>query len=188
MPGGRPERARRGTRDGSMRTAAAGAAALAVQVDAEARRGPAMRNDASAMPASRYCSRACGGSDRHDRFLDVLAVERALVEPVHAAVDADRRRRAGDEQQIAAAAVGHQPEPLLESRRGTTLRRRRWLLVRALEGENEPFELVSVRHTVGLSQGSGSPTSQRHPVGESWFWRQTWRVRVEPSSPRRSCR
>ena len=128
-----------------------------------------MRNEASAMPASPVLLLCMGQQDRQHRFLYVVAVKRARVEPEYAAVDANRRRGAGDEQQIAATAVGHQPEPLLESRRGTTLRRRRWLLVRALEGENEPFELVSVRHTVGLSQGSGSPTSQRHRVGESWF-------------------
>ena len=42
----------------------------------------------------------------HDGFLDLHAVERTAVEAMHASVDADGGRRAGDEQQIAAAALG----------------------------------------------------------------------------------
>ena len=150
--------ARRGTRTGSMRTAAAARPRSWCRLMRKRAR-PWIRNEASAIPACAVLLPRVGQQHRQHRFLDVVAVERSRVQPEDAPIDANRGRGAGDEQQIAAAAVCHQTEPLLESRRGISFGWRRCLLVRALEGENEPFELVSVGHTGGLSQGSGGPTS-----------------------------
>ena len=66
------------------------------------------------MPTSRYCAAACGGSAVEDRFLDVGAVERRAAERDDAAVDADGRRRAGDQQQIAGAARHQLAQPGVE--------------------------------------------------------------------------
>ena len=48
------------------------------------------------------------------RLFDVDAVERALGERLNAPVHPHRRRRAGDEQQVAAVARREHPQPALE--------------------------------------------------------------------------
>ncbi len=111
--GGRPSVASRGTRLGSRRTAAAARPRSRCRLMRK-RPTPAIRNEASAMRASRYWRRACGASAGQHRLLDVEAVERPFGERDDLAVDANRRRRAGDEQQIAAVARGQQAEPALE--------------------------------------------------------------------------
>ncbi len=45
------------------------------------------------------------------RVFHVLAIERSLVERMHGPVDAQRRRGAGDEEQIAAASSHERAEP-----------------------------------------------------------------------------
>ena len=59
--GGKPSVARRGTRAGSNRTAAAARPRSRCRLTRK-RPMPLMRNDASAIRASRYCRRACGAS------------------------------------------------------------------------------------------------------------------------------
>ena len=114
--GGRFEGAKRGTVDGSRRIAAAGAAALVMQVDAEAAEvGRPERAVGDADVAIRLAR--VRRQRRHDRVRDFLAAERRLVERRHDAPSiADRRRRAGHEQQIAGGPFDDLLEPAAQPR------------------------------------------------------------------------
>ena len=76
-----------------------------------------------------------------------IAVERRLPQRAPArAVDPNRRRRAGHEEQIAAAACSQQPKPPLEARQiSHTGRQRR---IGGMQLENQPVDIVVVGHHV----------------------------------------
>ena len=110
MLGGRFRDAKRGTVGRQAPYRRRRSSALVMQVDPEAadvRRPERAVGDADVAVLLSGVRR----QRRHDRVLDLLAAQRRVVERRHDAVDADRRRRAGHEQQIAAGPFDdlHQP-------------------------------------------------------------------------------
>ncbi len=92
-----------------------------------------------------------GRECRHYRVLDVDAVEWPLSQGLHPAVDANGWRGSRDEQEIAAAAPGEQAQPSLDS--GEVAGRVR-LRPGGVELENQPVDLVVVRHIVPTAAGA----------------------------------
>ena len=106
MPGGRPSVASRGTRAGSTRIAAA-ARPRSRWTLMRNRARPAMRNDASAIPSVAILLARVRRQPRTATASSISTLSSGpLVEAVHASLDADGGGRAGDQQQIAAAALG----------------------------------------------------------------------------------
>ena len=75
-----------------------------------------VRNDPSAMPDVAVLPPRVRRQRRHDGVLDLLAAKRRFVERRHDAVDAERRRRAGDQQQIAAGPFDDLLQPPAQAR------------------------------------------------------------------------
>src|SRR6185295_8765081 len=98
--------------------------------------------------------------------------------------DTDRRRRAGDEEQVAALAIGEQPQPALEPRRvGGPVRCRQ--LDARVQLENQPFDVVHgqivLRATCYVLRGTCAH-------GTWHVARGTWVCFYLRISPRLSCR
>ena len=142
--GGNPSVDSRGTRVGSSRTAAAARPRSRCRLIRKRPR-PVIRNDASAMCASRYCRRACGASAGSTASSMSRPSSGPSASGIDLAVHADRRRRAGHEQQIAAAARRQQPQPPLEPAAVPHHRRRAGLHSR-MELENQAIDVLGVGH------------------------------------------
>jgi hypothetical protein len=84
--------------------------------------------------------------------LHVDAVERAVIERMHASIYTDGRGRTRDEQEVAAAARRHQTEPALQTQRLTGCR---VALARGIQFQNQPVDLVPVGHHAGYSSVRG---------------------------------
>ena len=80
---------------------------------------------------------------REYRFFDVDPVERTLGERLHTAINTNRRRSPGDEQQIAAPAPREEPQPTLEARHVAGSRQRATGRVKL---ENQTVDVVVIRH------------------------------------------
>ncbi len=90
-------------------------AALAMQVDAKPADARHMTRGIGDAALAKRALRVRRNLGQHHLF-DLDAVERRAVGPDDAPVQAERRRLAGDEQQVAAVALGEQHEPALEPR------------------------------------------------------------------------
>ena len=87
---------------------------------------------------------------RHDRVLDFLAAERRrAVERDDGAVDAERRRRAGDQQQIAGAAFDDLFQPRRAGERVCSSGAVGALRRAGVQLGDERVEIVVLRHTRG---------------------------------------
>ena len=135
-----------------------GPAPLAVQVDAEA---------ADAADAKRRVRDPCLAilppcvrrERRQDRLLDVEPIERPFGERDDLAVDANRGRRAGHEQEVAAVAGGQQPQPPFKPA-AVPHRRRQARLDSRMQLENEALDVVGVGHEGMISRVTGSVGSR----------------------------
>jgi hypothetical protein len=86
--------------------------------------------------------------------LDVYAVERAILERMYAAVYSNRGGRAGDEQEIAAAARRYETEPAFEAQRLTGCRGSG---TRGIQFQDQPVDLVALGHHAGYSSRRALP-------------------------------
>ena len=173
--GGRPSVARRGTRVGSSRTAAAARPRSRCRLIAEAAEaGDAERGVGDARLA--ILPPRVRRQRRQHRLLDVEAVERPFGERDDLAVDANRRRRAGHEQQVAAVARGQQPQPPFEPA-AVPHRRRQARLDSRMQLEDQALDVVGVGHGGILAGVQGSEGSR---------FRHAFRARPRPCT-RRSC-
>ena len=138
-------------RDGGRQAAdrRGGAAALVVQVDAEAPEvGGAERSVGDAALAIELAR--VRRQRRRDGVLDFLAAERRLGQRHDLAVDAQRRRRAGHEQQIARRSRRHLAEPRAQPR---------GLLVGAARFRRAGVELGDQRVEIAVVASSRRPVS-----------------------------
>ena len=86
-----------------------------------------------------------------------------MIQALNPALHADRGRRPCDEQQVAPAAFRQDAQPLVEPPAGPVFCGLRHHLVVAAQREDQPLELVAIRHTppvlAGLSYRTGSVIS-----------------------------
>jgi hypothetical protein len=97
-----------------------GPSTLAMKVDPEAARPPDLEGEVRHR-LLRVTGTPAGGKSRKNRLLDLFARERGVRERHDPSVDADRGRRAGDEQQIASRTLDERLEPRLQPRGASRL-------------------------------------------------------------------